>query len=344
MPSLNIFDSDGFTLFELSQVVILSQPYRPGKLGAMRNPDGTTLFREYGITTTSIGFERIGATLMLVPVSPRGGPPPTQPRDRRSLIDVKAPRVALQDAVLADEVQNLRALGSQTEVETVQGLLLRRSTTGQAHINQTLEWQKLGALKGQVLDADGTSVLIDYFSLHGVTRQTEIDFDLDNGNPVAGALMARSNQVIRQIEDELGGLMYTGVHAFAGKVFMDQLTQHPQYLATFQATNAAALRNRTVGVTAEYGGITYEEYRGSIAGVQFVPDNKAIFFPLGVPDMFQVAYAPADYEEAVNTEGLPIYLKQWPDGGANRSRHFEVQSNPITFNSRPRAVQFGRNT
>lgn len=337
MPTLDIFNSDAFSVTSLLGV-INQIPFRPGKIGARG------LFTESGVATTSVGFERLGQTLMLVPTSPRGGVPPTQPRDRRNLISVSAPRLALQDAVFADEVQNLRALGSETEVETVMNLLNRRLTSMSGHIDQTLEWHRMGALKGQVLDADGVSVVLDLYSLHGVTKQTEIDFDLDNAAPASGALMNKTNQVIRQIEDELGGVLYTGIQAYTGRTFIDQLTMHPQYLATFQAQNAAALRDRTVGITAQYGGITYEEYRGQINGVKFVDDNKAIFFPEGVPELFQTVYVPADYEETVNTVGLPRYVKQWGDGGPGRQRHVEAQSNPINFCSRPRAIQFARNT
>src|SRR4051812_49347261 len=195
MPTLDIFNSDAFSVTTMLGV-INAIPFRPGKLGARG------LFRERGVATTQVGFERIGTSLMLVPTSPRGGPAPTQPRDRRSPISVQAPRLALQDAVYADEVQNLRALGAETEVETVQNLLNRRLASMAGHIDQTLEWHRMGALKGQVLDADGVAVVLDLYTLHGVSKQTEVDMDLDNASPASGALAGKFNTLIRQIEDE----------------------------------------------------------------------------------------------------------------------------------------------
>jgi len=55
--------------------------------------------------------------------------------------------------------------------------------------------------------------------------------------------------------------------------------------------------------------------------------------------IFQTAFAPADFLEAVNTVGLPIYVKQAPDpSGLNRFVRLHSQSNPLALNTRPRAV------
>jgi hypothetical protein len=338
MITMDIFNNDAFSVTTLLGQ-INSIPFRPGKIGQLG------LFTEQGLTTTTAGFERIGTTLMLVPVSPRGGVPPTQPRDRRSMISISAPRLALQDAVYADEVQNLRAIGSMTALETVQGLLRQRLAKAAGHLDQTLEWHRRGALFGQVLDADGVSVILDLYSLHGVTKQTEVDFDLDNATPANGALRKKFSQIIRQIEEELGGVPYTGVQGFAGKNFMEDLVAHPQFTNTFQGTDAARLRDRTVGIEVSFAGITISEYPGKVNGIQFVDDDKAVFFPTGVADLFQTWYAPADYEETVNTLGLPRYAKTAPDPtGFDRMRQVEAQTNPINFCSRPRVVQFARRT
>ena len=60
--------------------------------------------------------------------------------------------------------------------------------------------------------------------------------------------------------------------------------------------------------------------------------------PLGVPDLFITRFAPADYEETVNTMGLPRYMRQYmmPNG---KGRHIEVESNPISLCTRPTALR-----
>ena len=51
----------------------------------------------------------------------------------------------------------------------------------------TLEHLRIGAIKGQILDADGTTILYDLFDEFGVSQQAEVDFDLDNNAPAPGS-------------------------------------------------------------------------------------------------------------------------------------------------------------
>ena len=49
-------------------------------------------------------------------------------------------------------------------------------------------------------------------------------------------------------------------------------------------------------------------------------------------------FGPADYEETVNTIGLPRYAKQWPmENGKGRS--LEVQTNALCMCTQPAALQ-----
>ena len=47
-----------------------------------------------------------------------------------------------------------------------------------------------------------------------------------------------------------------------------------------------------------------------IGGYAFVLADRAYFFPLGVPDLFVEAYAPAPYIETVNTLAFARYAMQ----------------------------------
>jgi hypothetical protein len=337
MPSLNIFEDDAFSVVSMT-AAINDIPYVPDRITRLG------LFTEEGVTTTTIYVERMGQTLALVPATPRGGPPPTPPRDRASLIPIPAVRLAEQDAVIADEVQNVRAFGTESTLRTVQQLVTQRQARIALMLDMTLEFHALGAIKGQVLDANGTSVLLNLYDVFGLAQQAEIDFDLDNATPAAGALMRKFNDMRRKMEDAMGGVPFQRIHAFAGPKWMDDLFAHKEYRDTFQAVNAAMLRESNVRMAVNYQGVTIEEYRGTVGGVQYVGDDKAIFFPVGSPGMFRRYFAPADYEETVNTLGLPRYSKQWGDGGPNRRRQIEGQSNPITINTRPNAVIFARRT
>ncbi len=52
-------------------------------------------------------------------------------------------------AVIADEVQNVRAFGTESELETVQNLVNRKLEKMRRNIDATMEWQRIGAIKGR---------------------------------------------------------------------------------------------------------------------------------------------------------------------------------------------------
>lgn len=337
MATLDIFGDDAFSVASMT-ASINSVPYKPMRIGQLG------LFEESGISTTTAMIERQGQTLALIPTTPRGGAGIKNVSGARDLVAVKSVRILIEDDIQADEVQNVRAFGSETEVETVQGRVNQKLAEMAGKIDVTLEWQRIGAIKGQVLDADGSTVLWNMFTTFDVTAQSEIDFDLDNASPGTRALWKKCQQVIGLIEDELGGLTYQRVHAFVSQEFWDALMSHKEILDTYQANNAAQLRDLAVGVnTYTYGGITFERYRGGVGSTRFVATNKAHFFPVGVPGLFRTVYVPADYMETVNTVGLPRYARQ-DLKDKNRGVEVEAQSNPIHLVTRPRVLVPGRMT
>ena len=56
-----------------------------------------------------------------------------------------------------------------------------------------------------------------------------------------------------------------------------------------------------------WGGIAWEWYSGTSSCK--IADDEAYAIPEGVPGMFLTRYAPAPYQETVNTTGLPYYAK-----------------------------------
>ena len=332
MPGMDIFDSNAFSMQSLTGRLI-DQPHVPMRISELG------IFESAGIRTTKASIERQGNTLVLVQTSERGAPAQQNVKDARSLIDVPTARIALEDVVNADEVQSVRAFGSESELDTLVAEVDRRNARMSRSIDATEEHQRIGALKGQVLDADGT-VLIDLFTTFGVSAQTEIDFDLDNASPADGALRKQCSAVIRLIEDELGGLAYTNILAQCSSQFFDDLTAHSEFRATFLNQIAAAgLRERIARRRVDFGGITFEEYRGKVGGTKYVADDKAHIFPLGVSELYLTRYAPAEYFDTVNTIGLPRYARMNPDGiDGDSKRTLRVQSQVFHICTRPRVL------
>jgi hypothetical protein len=235
--------------------------------------------------------------------------------------------------------------GSESMLKGVQAVVNQRMSEMATKMDATLEHLRIGAIKGQILDADGSAVIYDLFTEFGVTAHTEIDFDLDNASPAAGAVKKKCHDIRRKIEDELGAQPYEHIHAMCGADFFDDLITHSEVAkAHDRYLDGAFLRQGQARGSFEYSGIVLEEYRGRVGTVDFTDASKAYFFPVGVPGLFRQYNAPADFVETANTIGLPRYAKQAADQQFARWVMLHVQSNPLPICTRPRVLIKGKRT
>jgi hypothetical protein len=112
--------------------------------------------------------EREGS-LTLIETSQRGAPAQQNQHNKRKARSLVVPHIALEDTILADEVQNVRAFGSESLLDGVQNVVNFRLAEMSRKHDATLEHLRIGAIKGQILDADGSTVLYDLFNEFGVS-------------------------------------------------------------------------------------------------------------------------------------------------------------------------------
>lgn len=342
---LDIFNTNAFSVVTLSMKLdqFLFIPGRIGELG---------IFTEGRVNDPRVAIEERSGVLVLIPPTERGAPGTTVPRGGRTLRLVMVPHFEVNDHVMAEEVQGVRAWGTETELETVLEKIAERDQVVVQSLAVTQEYARLGALTGVVTYADGST--LDLFSLMGVTQEAEIDFDLDNPTPVLGALRGKVDDVFRLMAKNIGGLPFTGIRAFVGDQFYRDLVSHPEVreitLAGFntafalaQAINPNLRANSSTFGSFEWGGIIWENYRGQVGSTAFIDTNKAYFFPEGAPGFAQTLYAPADYMETVNTLGQRLYQKSYPMNNG-KGQHFDTQMNSLEFVTRPKALIKGRRT
>lgn len=328
MATLDIFQDDAFSVTSLSST-ITDIPDVPTKLG------DKGLFQEEGISTTSFMIERQGSSIKLLPTAPRGGVREPVALGPRKLIPLHALHIPASWSVLADEVQGIRAYGSETEVEQASTLVLRKLTNVRASMDLTHENMRVGALKGLVTDADG-STLLDVYDAFGMVQQTQFwnMVAATDGDPKASVIALKS-----MIRAKLGGRSFSKIRAICSLGFFTKLVQNSKMIKAWELWNQGAyLRTDQVnGGDFEFAGVIFEVYDGGTSAGDFIPDGLAYAYPEGVPGMFQSKFAPADYMETVNTQGLPFYAKMEPMP-FNKGIIGEAQSNPIHFNSLPEAV------
>lgn len=342
MPTLDIFRADPFSVVSLTDA-INKVKFVPGHIGRLG------LFNTSSVTTLTVAIEEKNGILTLVSPTPRGGPGQTTDKAKRTLRNLTIPHFQIDDAVMADEVQGIRAFGTESEVETVMGKVAGRMMEHQDSFAATEEFHRVGAIKGIVTYADGTE--LNLFDEFGVTQETEIDFDLDNANPTGGVLRKKCAGIYRQMAGILDGVPFSGVRAICGDAFFDDLIAHPEVRASYlQQQEASELRRGYVddgssGVfgTFSFGNILWENYRGAVGSTSFVNTDKCHLFPTGAPGLFRTVYGPADYMETVNTLGKRLYMKfvlMLNDKGVN----LEVQSNALQYCTRPKVLIQGKRT
>lgn len=338
---LDIFNDDAFSVVPLTDAINKAK-FVPGRIGQLG------IFQASGISATSVAIEENEDILSLISPTSRGGPGVALDKGKRTLRNLSVPHFEINDSIMAEEVQGIRAWGSETELQTVMGKVGERGQQHSQSMAATEEYSRIGAIKGIVTYADAST--LNLFTEFGVTQETEIDFDLDNASPAAGALRTDCASVIRLMADNLDGIPFSGVHAFCGDTFWDQLIAHTEVRASYlQQQEASQLREGSVsngGMSYgafSFGGITFENYRGSVGGTGYVTATKAHFFPVGVPGLFRTYYAPADYNETVNTMGQRLYARQYdmPNG---KGVYYDVQMNSLNICTRPKVLIQGRNT
>lgn len=337
-PILDIFNQDAFSFVSLTDS-ILKVPFIPGRVGELG------LFTQQGVPTTSIAIEEYAGQLALVQTSPRGGPGAVVDKKKRTARLLKIPHIQRDDNIMAEEVQNVREFGVPAQPRTVATYMQDRMSIHANAMDTTIEWHRVGAINGIVLDADN-SVIYNLFDEFQLTQPSSVSFALATATT---QVRKKCTQIIRSIGYALGGVPYTGVSALCGDDFWDALVDHPEVRDTYkyqQESEGAKLRARTAWGTFMYGGIQFENYRGYLGGFDgsavtpFIAADQCRFFPTGAPNLFKTYYAPADYMETVNTMGLPRYAKGIPSDN-NKSLRLEMQTNPLSICLRPNSLITG---
>ena len=287
MASMDVFNSSAFSMTSLTGAVEKTD-YKPQLLGELG------IFEPMPVRTRTLFVDRRNGALSLIPSSPTGAPPEELVKDNRTAVPLQTTRLAKAFTLYAEEVQGIRAYGSETELMQVQAEYLRRMSRVRNDMELTHEYHRLGALQGKLLDADGSTVIYNYFTEFGVSEASAIDFALTTDTT---DVRAKCHEVTRAMARSAKGAFTpsTTVHALVGDTFYDNLITHPNVEKTYINWSAAAdLRQNTAFGAFTYGGITWHNYRGTDdASTVAIAANEAKFFPVGANDVFKKAMAPA---------------------------------------------------
>lgn len=306
MASMDVFNSDAFSMTSLSSA-IMTAPYKPRLLGNLG------LFTEVPIRTPTAFVEKKGNKLAILHTANRGTVKNPRSTIMRDAYPFTVPHIPQYQTILADDIFGVRAFGSETELQAM-GSYVNDQLIGMRDNHEvTWEYHRVGALKGEILDGDNSTVIYNLFTEFGLSQTTVAWYSTDT------TFADTCTEIIRTIADKLGNDNFGQITALCGNDYFDAIVGHDSMADAYDRWRDGEFRRVShlgpewYSVAANgfmYQNILFINYRGKIDDVTFIPDDEAYYFPIGVPQLFQEIVAPANFMETVNTRGQRLYVKQ----------------------------------
>lgn len=253
--------------------------------------------------------------------SPRGTPSKVETLARRAVHTFNTKHYRADGAVYADEVLNMRGLGITNAVDVIQQRRDEVMAKLRRDIDMTHELLRL------------TTIITPNNAFGSKPGTQTIAFGTDATKTRAEIL----SKVIKPMEQALDGIPFSGLHAYVEDTGWAKIIDNAEIKKTYDGWSMAASLRGDPRETVDYGGVIWERYRGygSIA----IPTSTAIVLPVGVPQMFLQAFAPADTLDTVGTGsmGTPYFPQAIPSAD-NRRWYMEIQTNCAMVCTRPTAV------
>lgn len=332
---LSIFRNDAFSATTLDRLAPVL-PYVPQILGQMN------VFEDRPIRTRTVELYNDNGSIAMVPTSERGAPDPLFGRNQATLRTLRTYRVSQRDRLQASEIQDLIAmpLGSATQLRGMAQEIAMRGADLRQRNEYTLEAHRLGALQGKIMDADGTTVVRDFWAEFGIAEPAEIYFNFA-AIPAGTLIQFITDNVVKPMIRALGNRASprTQINAFVGDNFWSALISHVDVQKTFelQATGnalAAALRGNVIANpnmdrgnawgSLDFGGVHWMNFMGTLNSDIAIGADKARFFPVGATDMFRTYWSPGERITDVNQLGQTAYLILQPDPRDQMNEYVDI--------------------
>ncbi|MGY6709713.1 MAG: major capsid protein [Rhizobiaceae bacterium] len=328
----DIFNQNAWGAIEFHEEVVERIDFKPQLLGSMN------LFEPIYSRSRTIAVANREGTLMLIPTSETGAPPEELIPRGAKVRKFDAVRLAKGSTIYAIELAGVLSLPFDEQTKEIAEEVTERTGHILDDLELTWEYQRFGAVQGRVLDADGSTILFDWYDEWGIEEPAEVNFALNNAET---DVRKKCRDVKRAMQKAAKGVWSpsTRVGALVGDTFFDMLVNHPQIKETKLGTERAAMLENIEGYSAiEIEGITFINYRGTDDGSTIaIGTAKARFFPIGARGAFKVGWAPAsEFKPYVNKKGREYYGLVLEDkSGRDEWDRVEMYSYPLFICTRP---------
>jgi hypothetical protein len=322
----SLFATDAFNFAALTTAINIL-PNRYGLIQKMNLMPGR------GVPTTKVKIEEYHGLLKLLPTTPKGSPGLLAARGKRKVREFTIPHIPYDDVVLPEEAQDNRSFGYGNKLTSTADLLAQYLQAMRDNHSITLEHLRMGALKGEILDADG-STIYDLFTEFNITAKI-INFELSNATTDVKAICL---ELKRHIEDNLSNQIADSITCLVSPEFYDALTGHPVVKSAYDRWQNGEAHRADMRDGFPFGGILWREYRAKAdtpegATRRFIAANEGHAFPTGT-SYFETYFGPGDFSDTVNQPGIEIYARI-EDRKFRRGADLHTQSNPLPICVRP---------
>ncbi len=301
-----------------------------------RLPDNPTKIRQLGVftpaylTTTYVNVEQKQQHLGLVQAVPRGVAGEGVRETRTAPKTFHAIHLPINDQILADDVQNLRAFGSDNSVVAVADLVNDKLQLAKDTLGFSREYLMFCALKGEIKNKD-KSKIYNIYDEFGLKRKTHTLNLADDINP-------QLDDVIVAQSKTLNGEPHNGSIALCSAGFLKNLSYHDSMKEIYlRYQTAVRYTQGEVAFAFEHKGISFLLYDYEFENGEKLADDEAIWLPKGTRNVFREFFAPADMNATVNTKAEQIYVsrEKLPH---DRGWSLRVQTNVLPMVLKPEAV------
>ena len=299
---------------------------------------GMDLFETHLGTSTIAQIERVDEVVGDIAARRRGGERNYVGSERAQIKNLNIPFFPLDKGITAADVQNFRRYFTPDAPKTVQDVVTRVVRRIRLTHETLREKALFAAVLGKSYAPGDTTCQYDYYKLWGVSQKS-IEIDPKNAaqDPMEVIEDARLH-IALQAGDNAGAY---NIIALCSPKFFSALVHHPlvELAYTYYSSSQEPLRRRlgaggeqSIYRVFEHKGMTFiEDISGNI------PDGEARLMPMGIDQMFQLHFAPADTLEDANTPAQELYM--WYKHSAYlREQKIESETSMLAVNTRPELV------
>lgn len=274
----------------------------------------------------------------LIPARERGGERNFLTMDTPEVKVFRIPFFPLDKNIKAQDIQSFRSFamaGINDSLRTEAEVVNRYMTQILRDAAKTKEKIFAEAVMGRAYTGGGAAnSAYNWYTEWNVTQKSvPVDFASTTVSPAATVEQEARAYIIDEKQD---GSTATRIVALCSREFFASLVNSPfvrQAYQYFQGT-PNLLRDRLNGnmdvQVFEWNGVTYiEDIHGNI------PAGEAYVLPMGIADMFQAHYAPADTPELANTVARELYTFMISE---HRTVSLQSEFSLLAVNVRPELI------